>query len=149
MPALDMAMPTDIRFTSALDQAQLVRRGDVSSEELVRSCLERIEQQNRELSAFVQVIAGSAIRDARRKDKERARAGSSAESFGARCRSARAAESSAVQSSSTTHGASASRSHRERSTGSLDRRAAASKSRAAHSASETPSSDDVAGIFGS
>ncbi len=75
MPRSTMAAPTDIRFMSALAQAKLVRDGAVSSEELVRACLDRIERHDKELSAFVQVIAGAALRDARRKDSERARRG--------------------------------------------------------------------------
>ena len=55
---------------TALQQAQLIRDGKVSSEELVRLTLERIHRLNPILNAFVSVF-DRAITVARRKDRER------------------------------------------------------------------------------
>jgi amidase len=51
-----------------VDQARLVRAGEVSSVELTRLYLERIEQLDPELNAFVTVRAEEALADAREKD---------------------------------------------------------------------------------
>ena len=56
----------------ALVLAKLVREGAISSEELVRHHLARIEAKNPSLSAFVTVF-DDAVKVARRKDRERLR----------------------------------------------------------------------------
>jgi amidase len=50
----------ELAFLSATEQAGLVRRGEVSSSELVELCLERIERLDPELNAFVTVCADEA-----------------------------------------------------------------------------------------
>lgn len=65
---------------SALEQARLIARRALSSEELTRLYLSRIEELNPELHAFVQVWAGPALRSARRKDAV-ARAGAALPAF--------------------------------------------------------------------
>jgi amidase len=52
----------------ALEQARLVARREVSSEELARLYLSRIEELNPRLNAFVRVWRGATLRSARRKD---------------------------------------------------------------------------------
>lgn len=64
---------TDILDQSALEQARLIAAGEVSSEEVVRGYLARIDRANAQLSAFTQVLASSALRDARRRDRARAK----------------------------------------------------------------------------
>src|SRR5262249_17741818 len=54
---------------SALEQARLVRDRRISSEELTRAYLARIERLNPTLNAFVQVTAAAALRAAREKDE--------------------------------------------------------------------------------
>lgn len=61
----------DVLARTALDQAALVRRGEISCEELVRACLDRITAANGELQAFTQVLADEALAEARRKDRKR------------------------------------------------------------------------------
>lgn len=61
---------TEILKATALQQAQLIRDGKISSEELVRLSLERIHRLNPILNAFVSVF-DRAIETARRKDRER------------------------------------------------------------------------------
>lgn len=46
-------MPDDLMFTSAMDQAALVRSGDVSSRELVQASLAAIDRMNDDLNAVV------------------------------------------------------------------------------------------------
>ncbi len=65
----------DILHLSALEQAKLVRERKVSSEELVRFYLDRIGRLDSRTSAFAQVLADSAIRSARKKDREVRRSG--------------------------------------------------------------------------
>ncbi len=55
---------TDLAFSSALTQAQLVRNGEVSPLELVELYLQRIEQLDSQLGSFFTVMAESAIADA-------------------------------------------------------------------------------------
>lgn len=55
---------------SALELASLIRRRALSSEELTRATIARIERHNDALSAFVQVLGDEAIRVARMKDRE-------------------------------------------------------------------------------
>jgi len=58
----------DLAFLPATDQAHLVRSRQVSSEELVRLCLERIERLDRRLNSFVTVRGEDALADARAVD---------------------------------------------------------------------------------
>jgi amidase len=51
----------ELAFASAVEQARLVRSGDVSSVELVELYLERIERLDPELNAFVTVCADEAL----------------------------------------------------------------------------------------
>jgi amidase len=51
----------ELAFLSAVEQARLVRSGDLSSTELVRSSLERIEGLDPTLNAFVTVCADEAL----------------------------------------------------------------------------------------
>lgn len=60
---------------SALEQARLIRERQLSSEELVRFYLQRIERHDPELSAFVDVLGRRALLAARWKDARRRRAG--------------------------------------------------------------------------
>jgi amidase len=55
----------ELAFLSAVEQARLVRSGEVSSEELVSHSLERIEQLDPLLNAFVTVCADEALVAAR------------------------------------------------------------------------------------
>lgn len=59
----------DIAFLAATEQARLVRAREVSSEELVRTYLERIEQIDPELNAYVTVCAEEALAAARDADR--------------------------------------------------------------------------------
>jgi amidase len=59
----------DILNASALDQAALVARRELSSEELVRLYLDRIERIDPRLNAFVSVMRRRALADARVKDR--------------------------------------------------------------------------------
>jgi amidase len=54
-----------LAFESALEQAELIRRRELSSEELVRLYLERIEALDPQLNAFVTVCAEQALAEAR------------------------------------------------------------------------------------
>ncbi len=69
-----MRLP-DILQQSALEQAQLVREGAISSEELVGAHLARVHHLNEKLVALVQVRAERALSDARRTDKRRRKNG--------------------------------------------------------------------------
>jgi amidase len=55
----------ELVFLSAVEQARLVRSGEISSEELVSHSLERIEQLDPQLNAFVTVCADEALAAAR------------------------------------------------------------------------------------
>ncbi len=59
----------DVLQASAVDQAALLRRRDISCEELVRVYLARISRKNPALQAFVSVFTDDALRDAREKDR--------------------------------------------------------------------------------
>lgn len=50
-------MDADLAFTSALDQAEMIRHGDVSPRELVDGYLERIEQLDPALDSYLTVAA--------------------------------------------------------------------------------------------
>jgi amidase len=58
----------ELAFLSAVEQARLVRSGDVSSTELVQLSLERIERLDASLNAFVTVCGDLALSEARRID---------------------------------------------------------------------------------
>ena len=57
----------DLAFTPALEQAQLIRRGEVSPSELVEIYLERISRLNPQLASYFTVTAEQAIADAKAK----------------------------------------------------------------------------------
>ncbi|WP_414583201.1 amidase [Scytonema sp. PCC 10023] len=57
----------DLAFTSALEQAQLIRRREVSPLELVEIYLERISRLNPQLGSYFTVTAEQAIADAKAK----------------------------------------------------------------------------------
>src|SRR3954451_11252932 len=50
-------MPDELLWTSALDQARMVRDGECSSRELVDAALDAVERVDGELNAFVHVGA--------------------------------------------------------------------------------------------
>ncbi|HUH79727.1 MAG TPA: amidase [Solirubrobacteraceae bacterium] len=52
---------SDVLFRSATELAAMVREGEISSRELVETALERIEELNPELNAFVDVDADGAL----------------------------------------------------------------------------------------
>lgn len=62
---------SDLAFASAVEQAGLVRRGEVSPVELVETYLERIERLDPELNAYVTVCADEALAAARSAEAER------------------------------------------------------------------------------
>ncbi|WP_394823564.1 amidase [Pendulispora albinea] len=64
----------DVLDASALEQQRLLRSGRISSEELVRGYLERIERLNPRFQAFVTVSRRRALAAARWKDVQRRRA---------------------------------------------------------------------------
>lgn len=61
----------DLAFAGVVQQAQMVRRGEVSSRELVELYLERIERFDPELNAFRSVSDERALIDARQADARR------------------------------------------------------------------------------
>lgn len=61
-------MQTIPRLLSAARAASLIERGELTSERLVRSCLERIECREPELRAWAYIDPGAAIAAARRAD---------------------------------------------------------------------------------
>jgi amidase len=65
-----MSLPELISLP-ALEQARLIRTGAISSEELTRLYLERIERLNPSLNAFVDIFGGRSILAAKRKDLQR------------------------------------------------------------------------------
>ncbi len=67
-------MDADLAFTSALDQAEIIRHGDVSPSELVDGYLERIERLDPALNSFLTVAADFA-RDAARDAEKRLASG--------------------------------------------------------------------------
>ena len=58
----------ELAFLSAVEQARLVRTGEVSSTELVSHSLERIAQLDPALNSFVTVCADDALAEARAVD---------------------------------------------------------------------------------
>jgi amidase len=69
--------PSELAFLSALEQAELLDRGDVTSAELVECYLARIEQLNPVLNSYITVAADHARLAARDADARRARNGPS------------------------------------------------------------------------
>jgi amidase len=67
-------MDTDLAFTSALDQAHMIRHGEVSPSELVDGYLERIEQLDGQLDSYL-TVATDFARDAARAAEKRVAAG--------------------------------------------------------------------------
>lgn len=61
--------PTDLAFTSALEQARLIKERQVTPLELTRLYLSRIEKYDPEVGSFYHVATDSAIADARQKSK--------------------------------------------------------------------------------
>ena len=66
-------MLVDIAFEGLAGQAELVRRGEASSRELVETALDRIERLDVELNAFGAVYAEAALAEADRADDRRSR----------------------------------------------------------------------------
>ena len=64
-----MSFDDDLAFASALEQAELVRARKVSPVELVTGYLERIEQVDPDLNAFVTVCEEEALQEARRAEE--------------------------------------------------------------------------------
>jgi amidase len=64
--------PTELAFTSALEQADLLERGDVTSGELVECYLARIEALNPKLNSYITVAADHARAAAKDADARRA-----------------------------------------------------------------------------
>ena len=52
---------SDLMFRSAIELAEMVRSGEISSRELVETSLERIEELNPSLNAFVDIDAERAL----------------------------------------------------------------------------------------
>jgi amidase len=59
----------DLIFASATEQAKAIREKQISSEELVRACIRRIEEVNSKLNAVVQLPAATALAQAREADR--------------------------------------------------------------------------------
>src|SRR4051812_30920302 len=60
----------DLIFLSATRMAQLIRHKEVSSEELVKAHLQRIETVNPSINAVVHLCAGRALKEARERDAD-------------------------------------------------------------------------------
>jgi amidase len=60
----------DAHLLSAFDAATALAAGKLTSEQLTRACLERIELRNPDVQALVQVDAEKALQDARSKDAQ-------------------------------------------------------------------------------
>ena len=61
----------DLAFAGVVRQAELLRKGEVSSRELVELYLRRIERLDPELNAFRTVMADRALADAEQADARR------------------------------------------------------------------------------
>jgi amidase len=59
----------ELIFASATEQAKAIRDRQISSEDLVRACIKRIEEVNPKLNAVVQLPAETALGQAREADK--------------------------------------------------------------------------------
>lgn len=66
--------PIDLAFTPALEQAQLIRRREISPLELTQLYLDRIQQLDSSLGSFFTVTADRALADARAKTEQLTRA---------------------------------------------------------------------------
>jgi amidase len=64
--------PEELAFTGIAEQAALLRRGEVSSRELVQAYLDRIERLDPRLNAFRVVLAERALEEAARAEQRRA-----------------------------------------------------------------------------
>ena len=62
--------PTDLAFSSALDQARLIRTGDISPLELTQVYLDRIAQHNDRLGAYITVAEERAISTAKQQTEQ-------------------------------------------------------------------------------
>ncbi|MBE9225801.1 amidase [Phormidium sp. LEGE 05292] len=60
----------DLAFTPALEQAQLIKKGEVSPLELVEVYLERIQKLNPQLGSYFTVMAEAALADAKAKTEQ-------------------------------------------------------------------------------
>jgi amidase len=63
----------ELVFASASEQAKAIREKQISSEELTRACIKRIEEVNPKLNAVVQLPAATALAQAREADRALAR----------------------------------------------------------------------------
>ncbi len=68
MTAREDSLQGSVYYSSARAMASAIRRRDISSEELVRACLDRIEAVNGALNAVVQIAPDKAIGRAREAD---------------------------------------------------------------------------------
>src|SRR5438445_9842912 len=59
-----------MKLRTIAEAARLVQQREISPVELTRECLERIEQLNSSLNAFITVTAKSALKDAQHAEKE-------------------------------------------------------------------------------
>jgi len=59
-----------MKLRTIAEASRLVQQGEISPVELTRECLERIEQLNPSLNAFITVTAESALKDAQHAEKE-------------------------------------------------------------------------------
>src|SRR5690625_3863877 len=59
---------SELHNLDATDQAELVRRGEISSVELVTHHLERVDEHSRHVGAFLTVTADRALQAARQAD---------------------------------------------------------------------------------
>ena len=63
----------DLIYASAKTIARAIQTKEVSSQEIVESCLQRIEQVNPELNAVVQIDEESALKEAKEADDSMAK----------------------------------------------------------------------------
>lgn len=68
-----MPAPPPLHLLTAATAARRIAAGELSSEDLVRACLARIEAREPEVRAFVHLDAAAALRTARERDKQPAR----------------------------------------------------------------------------
>ena len=57
---------TDFGYMSVLEMGELIRRQEASPVEIMEACLQRIQELEPQLNAFVTIMADSAMEDARR-----------------------------------------------------------------------------------
>jgi amidase len=67
-PVTDTTDTTDLAYTPALEQAAMIRRGELSPVELVEAYLTRIERLDPSIGAYITVAADSALADAKAKE---------------------------------------------------------------------------------